>query len=121
MINKNVLKNIFIDIKELSDIDFQKKCWNNEVKNYISTYIDLRMSFFEANDIDSFVEYEALQCGFSVLLISQMDKLRSKFHSYKRKESDILIFDDPEWISISDLAKEIVILWEKEIDINDYS
>jgi hypothetical protein len=115
------LNNIFINLKELSDIEFQRKAWFNKIPNYVSSYYELMCSLFDDCCFDLFVDKDVVEFHFSNLLVLRLRDLRNRLNLFEGKDSDKSIFEDPEWIAISNLAKEIVTLWEAEIDINDYS
>jgi len=110
---KKVLKDIFDDILEISDIKMQKKLWLNEDNDtgLISSYVELMNRLFDDNNFDYFIENEALVLGLESKLIVALETLRDALDDYVEKETDQGIITDPKWIEISKQAKSIIEMW----------
>lgn len=109
--------NLVSDIKELSDIDFQKKVWlnlNNNT-NYISSYIELYNKLFDDDQIDDYYR-ELKSKNKNGELVLQLDKLINMLNAYKEPEdyngNDICILEDPNWVLITEQAKVVYTLLE---------
>lgn len=108
------IENIYRLINELSNLSLQRKLWLNENNDtgLISSYSELMCSLFDDYDIDSFLDYEAVELGLSKKLIYELEELRESLNRYHEKGSDEEIINDPEWKLIVDQAKKIIDRWE---------
>lgn len=100
-------------IYEISDINMQKKLWLNQDNDtgLISSYAELMSSLFDDLDFDFFIDFFIVDNGFELSLIDKFNKLRDLLNNYNEKLYDKEIVEDPEWIQISFLAKDILNEW----------
>lgn len=110
-----IIKNIYDDIIELSDLSLQKKLWLNESNDtgLISSYVEVMCRLFDDNDFDDFVGRTAVKIGLSVELISELNILSTLLKNYNEKESDAKIIMDPKWNQIVEQAKKVIKKWNK--------
>jgi hypothetical protein len=124
MIDDNLLrkveKDIYIDILEISNIEFQKKLWFSHYKNYFSTYADLICDLFDDNQFDIFIQQYASLLHYTLDFIRKLSYLRDSLKNFNKEDnkSDIEIINNPQWIKISKLAKEIIDEWTLLPDLN---
>ena len=111
---KLVLRNIYNNIEELSDLDLQYKVWiKAEVPNYVSSYTELRCSLFDSSDYKGFIERDIKAYDLKEEFVNKLIELYPILKNYDDKDkTELEIINDPAWKSISELAKEIKALWE---------
>lgn len=114
-----VVKSIYERIIELSDLSLQRKLWLNAGNNtgLISSYDELMCSLFDDFQFDDFVDKSFSEFGFSENTALELSELRKLLNSYKEKESDELIIDDPEWGKIVNQAKIVVNAWNRDLKL----
>jgi oligoribonuclease NrnB/cAMP/cGMP phosphodiesterase (DHH superfamily) len=110
---KKILKEIFNDILEISDINMQRKLWLNENNNtgLISSYIELMSRLFDDNNFSYIIDNEVIDLGLKPELILSLKKLRDDLDGYVEKETDAEIVTDPKWIEISKQAESVIKIW----------
>lgn len=113
MVNVHIV-NIYNDIKEISDIDYQKRAWCNNSKYECSYYIEIMCRLFDDDNFDMFIDNNAKDYGFDSSFIVLLNQLRNMLNNYIEKNSDIEIITDPKWIKIALHAKKIICLWDKK-------
>jgi len=117
MIMNNLIKiterNIFFHILEISDIEFQKRAWFGQYKNYISSYSELMCRLFDDDKYTLFINQYAKSLGYSFSFIKKLNALELKLNSFNKNEllSDLEIINDSYWHKISDMAKTIIQGW----------
>lgn len=107
------INNILEDIKELSDLNLQRKLWLNENNDtgLISSYVEVMCRLFDDNKFDDFINLIAPKVGLSQELIFELNKLRYLLDNYTEKETDEQIINDPEWKIIVLQAKNVLKEW----------
>lgn len=97
-------------IKEISDLDLQRKLWLNKNNDtgLISSYTELMNSLFDDLMFDDFVDNTIIRENWNLAFVEKMNQLRSYLNDYQEKQNDEEIIKDPEWIKISQFAKEIL-------------
>ena len=113
MVNVHIV-NIYNDIKEISDIDYQRRAWCNNSKYECSSYIEIMCRLFDDDNFDMFIDNNAKDYGFDSSFIVLLNQLRNMLNNYIGKNSDIEIITDPKWIKIALHAKKIICLWDKK-------
>ena len=111
---KIVERNIFLNVLELSDIEFQKKAWFGQYKNYVSSYSELMCQLFDDNMYgELFIKQYAESLGYSLSFVKKLQTLSLKLKNFNKDEllSDIEIINDPSWHEISKIAKVIIQEW----------
>jgi len=108
-----VIRNIYNDIQELSDLGLQRKLWLNQNNDtgLISSYIELMCRLFDDDEFDFFIDTMAPNYGLSNDLIKDLDRLRNMLRKYDEKETDEEIIIDPDWRIIVDQAKCVILKW----------
>lgn len=111
---KRIEKNIYSDILEISDIEFQKKVWFGLQANYVSSYAEVMCRLFDDHQYELFVKKYTYQLNYISSFREQLEILKNKLISFNKEEnkSDIEIVNDIEWIKISQLAKSIINEWK---------
>lgn len=110
-----IVKNIYDDIVELSDLSLQKKLWLNENNDtgLISSYTEVMCRLFDDNDFDDFVRRTARKIGLPVALIFELNILSTLLNDYNEKKSDAKIIMDPKWNQIVEQAQKVIKKWDK--------
>lgn len=119
------IKNIYRCIKELSDLNLQKKLWLNENNDtgLISSYSELLSSLYDDFDFDDFVDIDAEKVGLSDKVILEMKKLRILLDNYVEKENDEDIIRDINWHKVTKQAEKVIKIWngDKSMDQDNIS
>jgi hypothetical protein len=112
---EQIVRNIYDDILEMSDLELQKKLWLNENNDseLISSYTELMCRLFDDNDIVGFINNIALEKGFTIKVLAEIKLLIDLLNSYKEKQSDREIIYDPEWHKVVEQAKVVLKVWNK--------
>lgn len=112
---EQTIKNIYNDILEMSDLELQKKLWLNQNNDtgLISSYTELMCRLFDDNDIESFINKEAIEKGLPEKIIIEIRLLKRLLNSYNEKQSDQEILEDPEWHNIMEQAKMVLKVWNE--------
>ncbi len=107
------MQNIYNDLLELSDLDFQRKLWLNENNDtgLISSYIELMNRLFDDNSFDDFIDNNAPKIAIDPNVVSELNKLRNSLNEYEEKGTDREIISDPRWVKISEQAKLVIKMW----------
>lgn len=117
---------LYQDIKELSDISYQKKLWLLEIPDYISSYDELYARIFYDSDIDTFINDLMPRLNVSYEFVCEFVKMRNLLFAYdegyrktygERGAREDVIFNDLKWHEISDQAKIVLDYWNKELGI----
>jgi len=117
MINEDLLRRIegeiYFNILEISNVEFQKKLWFGHYKNYWSSYVELMCMLFDDNQFNLFIQQYTSLLHYSSDFTTKLSCLRDSLKNFNKEDnkSDIEIVNDPEWIQISKLAKEIINEW----------
>ncbi len=107
------IKNIYDNILEISDVDFQKRAWLNNSKSECSSFTEVMCRLFDDDEFDRFIDVEINTLQFNSELVSQIKILRNMLNDYKEKSSDFEIIEDPDWQCITIQAKDIITLWNE--------
>lgn len=75
------ITNIYKDILEISDINFQKRAWLNQDESVCSSYVEVMCRLFDDNNFDSFVEQDAKKYGLAPKLISELKTLQEMLNN----------------------------------------
>lgn len=113
---KTNIKNIYLDILELSSIEKQKKYWLNNDPENVSSYVEVMCRLFDDNNFDIFVDKTARQEGISEKVVFELGKLRQLLNDYEEKETDEAIINDPNWKIIIMQAKKVIEEWPNSHD-----
>lgn len=110
---EQIIKNIYYDILEMSDLELQKKLWLNENNDtgMNSSYVELMCRLFDDNNIEDFISKNDLEIGFTERMLTEFKLLIDLLNSYEEKQSDKEILNDPEWYKIVDQAKVVLKVW----------
>jgi hypothetical protein len=110
-------KNLFNAIKDLADIGFQKAVWLGGSTEYVSSYKEVILSIYDAY-FEDFIgkEWDNFQYSDKLhFLMAELNNMISKYAVDKGKEKvEEVILIDPEWIAITEKAKEVINLWKEE-------
>lgn len=112
------MQNIYNDLLELSDLDFQRKLWLNENNDtgLISSYIELMNRLFDDNSFDDFIDNGVPKITIDPNVVSELHKLRNSLNEYEEKGTDREIISDPRWVKISEQAKLIIKMWNNYLN-----
>lgn len=107
-------KNLFNAIKDVSDIDFQRKAWIGKDPQYISSFSEVISILYDDFDFERYIQYYKSIKGEDTLhkLLSELDQM---INEYEAPETDELILADPRWIEITNKAKETWLLLSKQV------
>lgn len=106
-------KNLFNAIKDISDIDFQKKTWLGKDPRYISSFSEVISVLYDDFDFERYIKYyESIRGNDD--LTNLLSELNQMINEYEAAETDEHILIDPKWVGITNKAKEVYhILGEK--------
>ena len=117
-INKQTYANFLEDLKELSDIELQRKRWlniNNDT-NTISSYYEWFNSLFD-NDMIETIYIDLENKLKNSILTEELKKLIVMLDNYKEPKgydgNDACILNDPNWLLIIEKAKLVYKLFVK--------
>jgi hypothetical protein len=105
------LKNIYLNILEISEVELQKKYWLSGDPNHISSYYEVMCRLFDDNDFDGFIEEKTKQYKTPLTVIDELERLRVLLNEYEEKDTDEEIINDPEWHKVALQAKKIIKIW----------
>ncbi len=109
-------KQIKFSIEVFSDLERQKKGWilGDKSANTLGWYEEICNLY----DTNLFPEYllEHKQ-KLPINLFDSLDKLRAKLDVYEGQETDLEVLKDPEWLTIVELSKRTIEIWNTEIDL----
>jgi hypothetical protein len=110
---KRIEYEIFLDILEISDIEFQKKIWFTEFEKIFSSYAEIMCRLFDDNQYECFIEKYTTPLGYPLSFQKKLYEFRDKLNNYNKEDnkSDLEIINDPKWREISKLAKSIITEW----------
>lgn len=113
---KLVLRNIYNNIEELSNLDLQYKVWiKAEIPNYVSSYIEL-INRFDDNDYEGFITKDIKEFDLKEEFIHKLVEVHTLLENYNGIDKTHLeIINDQAWRAISDVAKEVKALWEDSV------
>lgn len=117
--NEIIFNNIFEDIVEISDSNFQKEVWLGKNPTKCSSYIEVMCRLFDDNMFDTFVDYDAYKIGFTQRTIIKLNKLRKELNNYKEPDvnDDMKIITDSNWDKIRQIAHLAIELWREDDQI----
>lgn len=117
--NEIIFNNIFEDIVEISDSNFQKEVWLGKNLKKCSSYVEVMCRLFDDNRFDIFVDSDAYEIGFTQRTIIELHKLRKKLKNYKEPDvnDDMKIIADSNWDNIRQIASLVIELWRKDDQI----
>ncbi|MFD2162264.1 hypothetical protein ACFSJU_07655 [Paradesertivirga mongoliensis] len=104
---KNWEGSIFNAIKDVADIDSQKKTWLGKDPHYISSFSEVINILYDDFDFEQYVKYYEQVKGKDALyiLFSELDEKINEYDASGKTDEQIL--EDPPWIEITQKAKEI--------------
>ena len=110
---KEIIEIIYCCLLDISDIEDQRKVWRGDfsptrVGDYIEYNCRLYDDFFFDNFIDDYLNVIEVSKDFK----DKIELLRIKLDSFDGSEMKYnKILKHPQWIEISDIAKEVLKLW----------
>lgn len=110
---RQIERNIFFHILEISDINFQKKIWFNYYPNYISSYRELMCSLFDDDNFLLFLDQYTTLLNYDEQFKNKLYSLYKKLISFNSKDdlTDKQIIENKHWVIISKYAKTIIKKW----------
>ena len=114
--NPNIWRdNIYSALKDLSDIEYQKLTWLGKHPKYISSFTETLARVYDDFDFERYIQYYESINGKNKIYIafSELDKMiddyqKIGYETEKQTEGSQLILKDPNWIKITEKAKEII-------------
>lgn len=112
-----ISNNIYNSIKELSNLELQRKLWLNENNDtgLISSYNEVMCRLFDDDGFDDFIDYSSAELSLPNSLIIELNKLRNLLNDYKEKTTDQEIIEDSKWLEIVNQAKKVLEKWDKYV------
>lgn len=114
MFNQIVFNNIFNDILEISDREFQRVVWLGRCPTICSSFVEVYCRLYDDDDFSSFVSVDSIAIGFSDDTIQAFKDLIELMERYVELETDAEIIEDPNWIIITEQASVVVQLWRRD-------
>lgn len=125
----NVKKEIYLRIKELSDVTIQKQLWLNQDNNIgeISSYTELMCTLYDDLDFHSFAKkglivvnnVEITDGKISKALLKEMQILDNMLQTYNASGDDSSVLVDSAWHKITHQASVVVTLWDKDSSLSN--
>lgn len=114
-IPEHVIDEIFLNIKELSDINFQYRVWiKYEVENYVSCFADLSDALVQDLGTKELVKANPEDYGITLEFQKELALMLFELAAYdSRKKTDIEIIRDPKWIQVTNQAKVVWDMYQK--------
>ncbi len=114
---KFVLQNIYNNIKELSDRDLQYKVWiKAEIPNYVSSYEELMNQLLDDNDFEGVITNHIREYKLKEEFKDKMFELNTLLNNYDdTNKTQLEIIKDPAWIIITELAREVKMMWKNSL------
>lgn len=125
----NLKNEIYLRIKELSDITIQKKLWLNQDNNTgeISSYAELMCTLYDDLDFHSFAKkgliavknVEITDGKMSKALLKELQVLDNMLQTYNSPGDDGSVLVDSAWQKITHHASVVVNLWDKDYSLSN--
>ena len=108
-----ILKNVYSDLLELSNIALQKKLWLNQNNDtgLLSSYSELMCRLFDENDIESIIDNPELNKSLPSKAVLELNLLRNLLNEYSEKNNDEEIINDIKWREIVLQGKNVIKEW----------
>ncbi len=108
-------RNIFNAIKDISDLEWQKKAWMGKHLTDVSSFDEIYMVLFDDFGFeDYFIKDETIErLGISKELGNEMKLLCTMMLDYKEKDTEEEILEDTEWHKITKQAEKVIKIWNK--------
>ena len=112
-------ENIYNSLKDYSDLSTQEKLWLGKDLDFFSSFEEDLSMLFDSFCLDDFLSDDNWQkLRLSDNLRGKLVEFRNALDTYKGKETDKEILEDPEWHKIVNHAKEVILLWNEERHIS---
>ncbi len=105
-------KNIYNAVLDISDNSFQSEVWLGKNPNLVSSYEEVISVLFDDNDFVNYTEYYKNIHGED-RLYKLFFELIQMINNYQNPGNDKLVLKDPNWIFITNKAKEVVRYFNK--------
>ncbi|MDX2128383.1 MAG: hypothetical protein SFU91_05035 [Chloroherpetonaceae bacterium] len=99
--------NLFNAIKDVSDLDMQRKAWLGKSLDYVSSFSEIISILYDDFDFKKYIDYYERNHKENEFCL-QMKKLDEMISNYKPLISDESILFDINWIEITKQAKIII-------------
>ena len=113
-------KNIQTVLKEFADAEFEERVWVRGEGEEVSDWTEAICKLFDDYRFDDFLDESWLKLGLSDRLRAALDNLRSQLNNYQEKETNAAIAKDPQWHKIRDLAKDVLVQMNREIQTKSF-
>ena len=116
---KRIEKNIFRDILEISDIEFQRIIWFGHCKTHISSYVEVMCRLFDDDNFELFLKEDTQTLNYPFSFQKALQRLKENLNNYNKADdkTDLEVLTDPQWQEISKLAKSIINEWPHRAEI----
>ena len=118
-LNNNTIKEIYNDLNELASIELQRSLWycfNENQKS--SSFVELFERLFDDHKVEFFVGYQMEDFNPSLELRKGMNDLVEALNKYDERDgSHDFILQDPNWMTISSQAKEVLRMWDSNSEL----
>lgn len=108
------------NIQTISDLDYQYENWvKGSNANIQDSYIETMSRLFDDSDVNNFIANYAVKAGLTYLQTIELKKIIDAIDHYDgSKLTHEQLLKDPQWIKITDMAKETLKIMPKDsVDI----
>lgn len=110
--------NLYREIKDLSDIDFQKLTWAGKHPEFISSFSETIATLYDDFDFERFIQYYKSTKGENEIygMFCELNEMiirykKVGYEAENKKGGYNVILSDSNWIEITQKAKEIIQIW----------
>ena len=105
--------NLYDAISDVADYEMQKIAWLGYHPLYVIDFDETRAMLYDNSGFEDFInDFE--QIYGSNDLIKRLQKLNNLLRDYRPDLTDEEILQDPDWINITIVAKEVIDAWNLE-------
>lgn len=111
---KNWEQRVYGAIRDISDIEFQKRAWLSN-GNEVSSFSEIICTLYDDSFFDEFLEENDLTSkNIDYDIILEMKLLKHMLDLYDSSNDESIILRDPQWHAIVEQAKKIIELHDKK-------
>ena len=106
------MKNVHSAVKDISDLDLQRKAWLGEADECVSSFEEMINILYDDNCFEDFIGNEAWSKSTTAATLHQeLVRLRDMIDAYEEPETNRQILDDLRWKKITKQAKKVIDIW----------
>jgi hypothetical protein len=112
---------VLSNIQVISDRNYQYENWVKANNPKIFDFYTERMAhLFDDADVENFIKHHAIEAGLDEVQRAALSKIVNSIDKYDgSKLTDEEILKDPNWIKITDMAKEVLKVLPKDTYVEE--